>query len=110
MAHAKGLMLSLFHNRRWDGDYLTIRSLIEKGLIGEVFHIECGQAGYGHPGFWWRSDKAISGGVMHDWGAHFIDWILNLVPAKITRICCATGMGTYWSCFRISTMRSPRVS
>ena len=86
LARAKGVMLSLFHNRRWDGDYLTIRSLIDKGLIGEVFHIECGQAGYGHPGFWWRSDKAISGGVMYDWGAHFLDWILNLVPAKITQV------------------------
>ena len=86
LARAKGLMLSLFHNRRWDGDYLTIRSLIDKGLIGEVFHIECGQASYGHPGFWWRSDKAVSGGVMYDWGAHFLDWILNLVPARITQV------------------------
>ena len=43
-------------------------------------------SGYGHPGFWWRSDKAISGGVMYDWGAHFIDWILNLVPGKITQV------------------------
>jgi scyllo-inositol 2-dehydrogenase (NADP+) len=85
-ARAHGVMLSTFHNRRWDGDYLTMRSIIDKGLIGEVFHIECGQAGYGHPGFWWRSDKAISGGVMHDWGAHFIDWILNMVPAKITQV------------------------
>jgi predicted dehydrogenase len=79
-------MLSLFHNRRWDGDYLTMRDIIDKGLIGDVFHIECAMANYGHPGFWWRSDKAISGGVMHDWGAHFIDWILNLVPAKITQV------------------------
>jgi predicted dehydrogenase len=86
LAHAKGLMLSLFHNRRWDGDYLLMRDLIAKGLIGDVFHIECAMANYGHPGFWWRSDKAVSGGVMYDWGAHFIDWILNMVPAKITQI------------------------
>jgi scyllo-inositol 2-dehydrogenase (NADP+) len=86
LAREQGLMLSLFHNRRWDGDYLTIRDLIDKGLIGEVFHVECGQSNYGHPGFWWRSDKAISGGVMFDWGAHFLDWILNLVPAKITQV------------------------
>ncbi len=86
LAHAQGLMLSLFHNRRWDGDYLTMRALIDQGLIGEVFHIECAMSSYGHPGFWWRSDKAISGGVMYDWGAHFIDWILNMVPAKITQI------------------------
>jgi predicted dehydrogenase/type 1 glutamine amidotransferase len=85
-AHQKGLMLSLFHNRRWDGDYLTIRDIIDRGLIGDVFHIECGGGNYGHPGFWWRSDKAISGGVMYDWGAHFIDWVLNLVSAKITQV------------------------
>ena len=85
-AQEKGLMLSVFHNRRWDGDYLTIRDIIDRGLIGEIFHIEFAQASYGHPGFWWRSDKAISGGVMHDWGAHFIDWILNLVPARIVQV------------------------
>jgi scyllo-inositol 2-dehydrogenase (NADP+) len=85
-AREKGRMLSLFHNRRWDGDYLTIRDLIDRGLIGEIFHIECGQGGYSHPGFWWRSDKAISGGVMHDWGAHFLDWILNLVPSKVAQV------------------------
>ncbi len=86
LAREKGLMLSLFHNRRWDGDYLTIRDIIDRGLIGEVFHIECGQASYQHPGFWWRSAKEISGGVMYDWGAHFLDWILNLVPARVTQV------------------------
>ena len=85
-ARARGLMLSLFHNRRWDGDYLTIRDLVDRGLIGDIYHVECGQGGYGHPGFWWRSDKAVSGGVMYDWGAHFLDWILNLVPAKIAQV------------------------
>ncbi len=86
MARGKGLMLSLFHNRRWDGDYLTIRDLVDRGLIGDIYHVECGQAGYGHPGFWWRSDKVVSGGVMYDWGAHFLDWMLNLVPSKITQV------------------------
>jgi len=86
LARQQGLMLSLFHNRRWDGDYLTIRDVIDRGLIGEVFHIECGQAGYNHPGFWWRSDKEVSGGVMYDWGAHFLDWILNMVPSPITQV------------------------
>jgi len=68
----------------WAAD--TVRDIIDRGLIGEIFHIEFAQASYGHPGFWWRSDKAISGGVMHDWGAHFIDWILNLVPARIVQV------------------------
>lgn len=85
-AQQNGRMLSVFHNRRWDGDYLLIQDLIKRGLIGEIFHIECGMAGYNHPGFWWRSNKQISGGVMHDWGAHFLDWALNLVPSKIAQV------------------------
>lgn len=85
-AKKKNLMLSVFHNRRWDGDYVVIRDIVESGLIGDIFHIECFIGSYSHPRYWWRSDKKISGGVMHDWGAHFIDWILNLVPSKITSI------------------------
>ncbi len=85
-AKEKNLMLSVFHNRRWDGDFVTIKKMIESGLIGDVFHIECFIGSYRHPGYWWRSDKKTSGGVMHDWGAHFIDWILNIVPSKIKGI------------------------
>ncbi|MCY4378190.1 MAG: Gfo/Idh/MocA family oxidoreductase [Spirochaetaceae bacterium] len=85
-ARESDLSVSVFHNRRWDEDYLTIRDVIDRGLIGEVFHVECAQDGYGHPGHSWRADKAVSGGVLYDWGAHFLDWILNLVPAKIARV------------------------
>ena len=85
-ARESNLAVSVFHNRRWDPDYLTIRDVIDRGLIGEVFHVECHHGGYGHPGLSWRSDKAVSGGVLYDWGAHFLDWILNLVPAKIAQV------------------------
>ena len=85
-ARESKLAVSVFHNRRWDPDYLTIRDVIDRGLIGEVFHVECHHGGYGHPGLSWRSDKAVSGGVLYDWGAHFLDWILNLVPAKIAQV------------------------
>ena len=79
-------MLSVFHNRRWDGDYLAIKDVIERGLIGDVFQIEACMGGYGHPSYWWRSDKRIAGGAFYDWGAHVVDWVLGLVPQKITEI------------------------
>jgi hypothetical protein len=41
-----------------------MRSLIDQGRSA-MFHIECSMSSYAHPG-WWRSDKAISGG-MYDW-------------------------------------------
>ncbi len=85
-ARESDLSVSVFHNRRWDADYLTIRDVIDRGLIGEVFHVECGHGGYGHPGYTWRADKAVSGGVLYDFGAHFLDWILTLVPARIAHV------------------------
>jgi len=79
-------MLSVFHNRRWDGDYMAIKDAIARGLLGDVFQIEACMGGYGHPSYWWRSDKRISGGAFYDWGAHIVDWVLGLVPAKITEV------------------------
>ena len=77
-------VLSTFHNRRWDGDFVQLRDLIRKEKwIGRVFRIDAGFSGYGPQGNWWRSDRAISGGAIYDWGAHFTDWILNLVPTDI---------------------------
>jgi len=82
-SHANGVMLSVYHNRRHDGDFQALKeAIVEKQLIGDVFSIQAGFAGYGHPGHWWRSDKAISGGAFFDWGAHFLDWILNLMPGR----------------------------
>ncbi len=80
-AKEKGVMLSVFHNRRWDGDYLALKSAISQGLIGDVYHVEVFMGYYGHPGHSWRSDKEISGGAIYDWGAHLVDWILGLIPA-----------------------------
>ena len=82
-AKKNGVMLSVYHNRRHDGDFQALKeAIVEKKLIGDVFSIQAGFAGYGHPGHWWRSDKAISGGAFYDWGAHFLDWILNLMPGR----------------------------
>jgi predicted dehydrogenase len=85
-AKKSAVMLSVFHNRRHDGDYRALREVLQKGVIGDVFQIEAGGGHYGHPGHWWRADKKISGGAMYDWGAHFLDWILNLVPGKVAGV------------------------
>ncbi len=79
-------MLSCFHNRRWDGDFRTMLRAVRTGKIGEVFRIDAASAKYQKPGTWWRSNKAISGGEMYDWGAHYCDWLLNLRPKRIESI------------------------
>ena len=83
---AAGKMVTTFHNRRHDGDYRTLRQIVGKGLIGDVFHVEMFGGGYGHPGYWWRSDKKISGGHFYDWGAHYLDWLLGIVPSRVQEV------------------------
>jgi predicted dehydrogenase len=85
-AKKRNLMLTVFHNRRLDGDFLALKETISKGRIGEVFHLEAFMGGYGHPGTWWRSNKIVSGGAFYDWGAHLLDWILNIVPGNIAGV------------------------
>lgn len=85
-AKKQSVMLSVFHNRRWDGDFVTIREVIKKGLIGDVFKVEAFFGGYSHPGTWWRANKEISGGAMYDWGAHFSDWVLHFIEAPMESI------------------------
>lgn len=79
-------MLSVFHNRRWDGDYMAIKDIIARGLLGDVFQIELFMGSYNHPGLWWRSEKKIAGGAFYDWGAHCTDWVLGLVSSKIAEV------------------------
>ena len=78
-------MLSVFHNRRQDADYQTLRKLVvEDKLIGDVFSVEIFSGGWGaQDPKWWRSSKEISGGYFFDWGAHFLDWLLGIVPGEI---------------------------
>lgn len=86
-ARRRNKMATVFHNRRWDGDFMTIRKIVESGAIGDVFAIECAMSSYGEPSpGWWRGYKDICGGIMHDWGAHFWDWMLQLMPHKIESV------------------------
>lgn len=86
-ANETGLMLSVHHNRRWDSDFWTLRGLVKSGVIGRVFSVEMWAGGYGKPDpNLWRSVKAISGGTFYDWGAHYLDWLLNIMEEKMVSV------------------------
>ena len=83
LAKASNLLLVVYQNRRFDADFLTIKSALDQGLIGDLFSYESFVGGYSRPCDFWHSDAKVSGGAIFDWGSHFIDQILALVPAKI---------------------------
>jgi len=82
-----GVLLSVFHNRRWDWDYLTVRKAIEDGLLGEPYLFEVAILGYGKPGGW-RAQKARSGGILYDWPPHLVDQALQIVPCPVASVFC----------------------
>ena len=82
-ARDAGLLLAVYQNRRWDRDYLALKAAVRSGRLGEVFHVETFVGGYEHPCNFWHSDAAISGGAIYDWGSHYLDWVLDLLPQQV---------------------------
>ena len=81
-----GKLFSVHQNRRFDTDYLAVRSIFESGEIGNVFCIESRVHGSrGIPGDW-RKEKEHGGGMILDWGVHLIDQALQMVPYPVTSV------------------------
>ncbi|UGS36840.1 Gfo/Idh/MocA family protein [Capillimicrobium parvum] len=81
LAGERGRMLTVFHNRRWDGDLLTVRRLIEAGDLGRVLRFESRFERFRPQlteGWRERADPEDAGGVLYDLGPHLIDQALLL--------------------------------
>ncbi|MDG3003053.1 Gfo/Idh/MocA family oxidoreductase [Paludisphaera mucosa] len=72
-----GRMLSVFHNRRWDWDFATIRRILDEGTIGRPLLFESAVCRFKAPQGW-RGELGASGTILHDWGAHMVDHALQL--------------------------------
>lgn len=79
LAQARGVVLSVFHNRRWDTDFLAVRAAIEQGLVGRVVQFESHFDRF-RPQVRdrWREDGSPGSGVWYDLGPHLADQALLL--------------------------------
>ena len=87
-AEKSGKVFTVHQNRRWDVDFLAIKSLIESGEIGDVINIESRIHGSRGIPSDWRCHKPQGGGMILDWGVHLIDQMLKLIPERVTRVYC----------------------
>jgi predicted dehydrogenase len=84
-AHERNLMLTAFQNRRWDGDFLTVRRLIADGALGSVHRFESRMDRW-RPDLTgsWREQADEAGGLLLDLGTHLVDQALQLFgPAEL---------------------------
>ena len=70
-----GKLLTVFHNRRWDGDFQTAQQVMHDGALGEVKWIELNWGRWGAYRSW-RGQKEHGGGRFWDLGAHLLDQLL----------------------------------
>ena len=100
----KWTRLSVFHNRRWDPDYLAVRAP-SRPALGKLINVESRLGQFAscvgpaakeyRPG--WRNEGAFGGGGLYDWGSHFIDQLWRLLwPARPLRV-FAQLRGNVWS-------------
>ncbi len=85
-AEARDLTLTCYQNRRWDPDFLAIQRAVTEGRIGDLFHLELFIGGFSHPCDYWHSHEPVSGGVFYDWGSHYLDWALTLLPNQVADV------------------------
>lgn len=78
-AGRSGRVLTVFHNRRWDSDFLTVQRLLAEDTLGEISSVEC------HWDRWrpqvadrWRERPTPGSGMLYDLGPHLIDQVLQL--------------------------------
>lgn len=80
-----GVLFTVHQNRRWDKDFRIVKEIIESGELGNVYAIHSRLHGSRGAMFGWRAEPEHGGGMIYDWGVHFVDqlmWMLGFDSIK----------------------------
>lgn len=80
LSEEKGLLLSIYHNKRFEGDFLTVKKVVESSILGEIVDYEAHADRFSNklrskP---WKEKASKGVDLMYDIGSHMIDAALNL--------------------------------
>ncbi|MDF2937798.1 MAG: oxidoreductase [Paenibacillaceae bacterium] len=86
IAEQENRVITVFHNRRFDSDFLLVKQLIQEGCLGQVMFVDRRHHTFGSGAFFgvksfypaWREEKGYGGGTLLDWGVHMADQLLQL--------------------------------
>lgn len=106
LAKRKNRILSVFQNRRWDGDFQTVKEIVDSGVLGQISEFEAHFDRF-RPTIDtlnWRTQKVPGSGVLFDLGPHLIDQALNLFGLPVAvfgDIRISRNIGDVDDCFEI---------
>ena len=86
LAKEKGVVVAVYQNRRWDGDWLQLKKVVQSGLLGRVVEVESRFDRYrleGKGG--WKESGVVGTGAMFDLGSHLVDQVVSLwgMPKRV---------------------------
>ena len=88
LAQEMGLVLAPFHNRRWDGDFLTVKKLLASGKLGRLVSFESHFDRFRPEvrGGTWKESESAAHGLLMDLGPHLVDQAMALFgpPKTVT--------------------------
>jgi predicted dehydrogenase len=87
LAQQRGRVLAVFHNRRWDGDFLSLQREIAAGVLGDVREFVSRFDRFDPtPRDRWRENAGPGSGLWYDLGPHLVDQALQLfgAPRSVT--------------------------
>jgi predicted dehydrogenase len=80
LAESRNLILSVFQNRRWDSDFITVSKIVKAGFLGRVVEFLSHFDRYRNyiQGNTWKEDTGPGSGLLYNLGPHLIDQVLVL--------------------------------
>ncbi|MBN2582282.1 MAG: Gfo/Idh/MocA family oxidoreductase [Planctomycetes bacterium] len=89
-----GKLFTVYHNRRFDADFLAAKKIVHQKLVGDVvlfegrWHLYGSAAGFGVKEYnqKWRETKRFGGGILLDLGVHMLDQLNQLAIGKPTQV------------------------
>jgi scyllo-inositol 2-dehydrogenase (NADP+) len=73
-------VLTVYHNRRWDGSFLTVQKILNEKLLGRVVEFELHYDRYRNyiEADTWKEEPAEGTGILYNLGSHMLDQVLQL--------------------------------
>jgi predicted dehydrogenase len=80
LAKSKKLVLTVFQNRRWDGDFLTVKKVVENKLVGKIVEFEAHYDRFRNyiEANTWKEEASRGTGILYNLGSHMIDQVVSL--------------------------------
>lgn len=87
LAEKKQRVLTVFQNRRWDGDFLTLQKVVAQRMVGKIAEFELHYDRYRNyiEANTWKEETAPGTGILYNLGSHMLDQVLVLfgMPSEV---------------------------